>query len=386
MAEILKNIIGKKVVIGDIHIDELIFAVINDFQFKKKYDSIHFCKFDKINELINFVNSYDYFIFFKKYDCLCAELINELVKSNKIIFLDELCKIVLKIPFDRTIEDIIDNLQDTYYYIFGYNYYMDKDNNANVINYLIKILKYLKINLLCDYNLFDSIITYKYDVLTVISFNVFTSKNDLKKCETERQISHLKYINADILFLQECSGEIETKLTNYDCIKTPSHCGYTYLLIKKILKPTFINYICQDGVILSLINTIYGDYILGSLHMIPYDDYEDIDFRLEQIEMFEEWINLNNLQNKPIIIGGDTNMTNYESEEIKKRNFFQELSNPSYPNRQIMYKKAKIYAFDIKKDFNYDKFLVKNVKINNYKTINTLDSDHFLNFLSINFI
>lgn len=220
-------------------------------------------------------------------------------------------------------------------------------------------------------------------MLRIISFNVFFSNSDLKKNETYRQIAHLKYIDADILFLQECSEEIEKELFDYEFINTPSHCGNTYLLIKKSLDCEIIDYICQDGIILSWITTNYGQFVLGSLHMIPYNDKDDIMLRIEEIEMFKDWIDANNLNFIPIIIGGDTNMTDIESGAISKMNFFKELSNSSYPNRKIIYKKARNYAFNMKEDFNYDKFFVKNVNINNFQTINTYDSDHMMNYLSI---
>ena len=387
MDNLLTKILGKKVVIGDIYNDKFVFTIETNFQYKKKYSNIHILNWDEIYELIKFIDIFDYCIFFKDISSknnLVKDAIEELMKLNKIIFIDELCKQVLKPPCDYTIEAIIVNLQDTHRYIFGYDYYFEQWDEQYIIFSLLKILKYLKLNLLSDYELFDSILKTNNDEIRIISFNVFNSNPDLKKYETVRQISHLKYINPEIMFLQECSFEIESKFEEYDVIKTESHCGYTCLLIKKTLKPIVHDCICQDGIILSWVTTIYGDFVLGSLHMIPYDDEEDIMFRLEQIAMFQDWIAENNLNNIPIIIGGDTNMIYRESSHIKNQGFFTELSNPSYPNRQIIYKKANIYTRTVKEDFAYDKYFIKNIDASNFQTVNTLDSDHLMNYLSIN--
>lgn len=380
---VVEKIVGRKVVVGDIHNDKLIFVIINNFQYKKKYDTLYTSDLDKIDDLIDFIQMSDYFIFFKKMPKFCDRLTDELLKLEKIIFIDEICKKILKPPFDYTIEEIICNLEKTYNYIFGDDNnlkYCDED--ATIVE-ILKICKYLKLNILCDFKLFDSILEKKTNMLRVISFNIFFSNSDLKKNETYRQIAHLKYIDADILFLQECSEEIEKKLLDYEFINTPSHCGSTYLLIKKSLDCEIIDCICQDGIILLWITTIYGQFVLGSLHMIPYDDEDDIMFRIEEIEMFQDWIDANNLKCVPIIIGGDTNMTHVESSAILKMNFFKELSSSSYPNRKIIYKKARNYALNIKEDFNYDKFFIKNVNVKKFQTINTYDSDHLMNYLSI---
>ena len=386
MDNLLTKIVGKKVVIGDIYNDKFVFTIETNFQYKKKYSNINILNWDDIYELIKFIDIFDYCIFFKDISSknnLVKAVIEELIKLNKIIFIDKLCKQVLHPPCDYTIEAIIVNLQDTYRYIFGYDYYFEQWDEQKTIFSMGKILKYLKLNLLCDYELFDSIL-HNNNEIRIISFNVFNSNPDLKKYETIRQISHLKYINPDIMFLQECSYEIENKFEEYDVIKTESHCGNTCLLIKKTLEPIVHDCICQDGIILSWVTTIYGDFVLGSLHMIPYDDEEDIMFRLEQIAMFQDWITQNNLSNIPIIIGGDTNMIYRESSHIKNQGFFTELSNPSYPNRQIIYKKANAYAKVIKEDYKYDKYFIKNINISNFQTVNTLDSDHLMNYLSIN--
>ena len=383
MDVIFEKIIGKKVVVGDTYDKKIVFALIKNFQCKQKYDMIDSCDLDKADSLINFIQMYDYFIFFKKSESFSKMLMSELLKDNKIIFIDEICKKIIKSPCDYTIEEVVYNLENTYSYIFGNSIKLVAHNEDLLIVKILNILKYLKLNVQCNFKLFDSILEKKPNMLRFLSFNVFFSNPDLKKNETYRQVAHLKYIDADILFLQECSEDIETKLVDYEYLNTESHCGYTYLLIKKILNYKIIDYVCQDGIILSWIKTDYGEFVLGSLHMIPYDDKSDVMFRIEQMEMFQDWINLNNLSNIPIIIGGDTNMGHKESKKIKKENFFEELTNISYPNREIIYKKARNYALNVKGDYTYDKFFIKNVKVNNYQTINTYDSDHLMNYLSI---
>lgn len=50
---------------------------------------------------------------------------------------------------------------------------------------------------------------------------------------------------------------------DYEFINTPSHCGNTYLLIKKSLDCEIIDYICQDGIIFSWITTRKIDVRVG---------------------------------------------------------------------------------------------------------------------------
>jgi hypothetical protein len=245
---------------------------------------------------MKFIAEYDYFIFFQNIKHSSQNLFYNLVSLEKIIYVDEICKKVLIPPFDYTIDDILCNLDYTFSYIFGQtnNKVRDKDADGCIIQ-ILKILKYLKLNIVCNFKIFNSILEKKNNMLRVVSFNVFSSIQDLKKNETLRQISHLKYIDADILFLQECSEEIQTKLLDYDYLYTPSHCGHTYLLIKKKLNPIINEYVCQDGIIISWISTIIGDFILGSLHMIPYEDKEEITFRIEQMDFIQTWIIANKL-------------------------------------------------------------------------------------------
>jgi len=387
MSDILSKLIGKNIIIGDMYNGKFISSLITNFQYRKKYPNINISNLENISQLLNSTD-FEYLVIFNdvsKHNNLInvKNIMGNLIDPNKIIFIDGLCKLVLRPPFDCTIEKIVDNLEDTYSYIFGYDYYAEKWDESKIILSLLKILKYLKLNLLTDFELFKPILKNNNDSIRIISFNVFNSNPDLKKYETIRQIAHLKYINPDIMFLQECSSEIEKSFDEYDFINTPSHCGNTYLLIKKVWETKINDCICQDGIILSWVSTIYGDFVLGSLHMVPYDDEEDILFRLEQIEMFQDWITDNNLTNIPVIIGGDTNMTTRESSYIKNCGVFTEWSNPSYPNREIIYKKAKQYSNTFSQTYNYDKYFLLNVNVNNFATINTFDSDHLMNYLSI---
>jgi len=381
---IFEKVINKRVVVADVYNDKLVFIVIEKFSYSKKYDMIASCDLNKIDSLIKFIQMYDYFIFFQKYDFFSDLLTEVQFGFEKIILVDEICRQILKAPFDRTIEDVTCDLENTYNYIFSdVNNIKNDEKDVSVIQ-ILKIFKYLKLNALCDFKLFESILEEKDNILRVISFNVFFSAPDLKKNETFRQVAHLKHINADILFLQECSEIIHTELIDYEYINTASHCGFTYLLIKKSLNPKIIDYVCQDGIILSWIDSDYGQFVLGSLHMIPYDDEEDIMYRIGQIDFFQDWITVNGLDKLPVVIGGDTNMTKKESIEIKRSNFFEEVTDYSYPNREIIYKKAREYAKKIKKNFKYDKYFIKNISVNKFQTINTYDSDHFMNYLSIN--
>jgi hypothetical protein len=188
MEDILEKIVSKRIVVAHIIENKLFFCTIENYQYKKKYDNFNSCELCEILPLMKFIAEYDYFIFFQNIKHSSQNLFYNLVSLEKIIYVDEICKKVLIPPFDYTIDDILCNLDYTFSYIFGQtnNKVRDKDADGCIIQ-ILKILKYLKLNIVCNFKIFNSILEKKNNMLRVVSFNVFSSIQDLKKNETFRQ-------------------------------------------------------------------------------------------------------------------------------------------------------------------------------------------------------
>ncbi len=96
-----------------------------------------------------------------------------------------------------------------------------------------------------------------------------------------------------------------------------------------------------------------------------------------------------NLLHLPIIIGGDTNMTDDEDDVVKEYGLidvYLETNNKyylTYPNRPfVTNSNDKRITFVSPTDFRYDRFFIKNCKGTEFKTISNNNSDH----LAINVI
>ena len=81
-----------------------------------------------------------------------------------------------------------------------------------------------------------------------------------------------------------------------------------------------------------------------------------------------------NLLHLPIILGGDTNMTEDENYIIELYDLIDCTDDYySYPNRNCLDPRIN---FIPKNNFRYDRFLIKNCEANDLKTIPNNSSDH----------
>jgi len=202
--------------------------------------------------------------------------------------------------------------------------------------------------------------------MKVLAYNLFYG-------EKKEQIDYINDNNFDIIFLSEASDNVIKNFDNYvgDYIK--SHCGFTYLGIHKKHNIDILMIIKLTGCIVFHVKINDKELILGSLHLFPYK--ENKKHRQEQINRIYEDLEDNNLLHLPIILGGDTNMTNEENYiDSYDFNIFSDIT---YPNRVVINK-------NIKNDFKYDKFLIKNCSASDFKTIPNNCSDHLA--ININII
>jgi hypothetical protein len=224
-------------------------------------------------------------------------------------------------------------------------------------------------------------------LLNILAYNLFMG-------EDEEQIKYIKENDFDILFLSETSNDIDKKLDNYISDKVESHCGYTYLGINKKIKIEILNIFKSAGIVIIHLKMNcnemktnemkINELIICSIHLTPYKKNAKI--RNIQIFKIHEILEDLNLLHLPIIIGGDTNMTDEEDDVIKEYNFIDAYNDNdylTYPNREFMTNsKDSRITFVPKNDFRYDRFFIKNCECKEFKTIPNQHSDH----LAINII
>ena len=219
--------------------------------------------------------------------------------------------------------------------------------------------------------------------LNILAYNLFMG-------EDQEQINYIKENDFDIVLLSETSNDIDKKLDNYIGDKVESHCGYTYLGINKKLNIKVLTILKSQGIIIMHLKINYEELVICSIHLTPYKKNANI--RNIQIFKINEMLEDLNLLHLPIIIGGDTNMTNDEDNVIDEYGlidvFNQKDYNPNeyyltYPNREFMTKsKDPRIKFVPKNNFRYDRFFIKNCIASEFKTIPNNNSDH----LAINVI
>lgn len=203
----------------------------------------------------------------------------------------------------------------------------------------------------------------------ILGYNLFCG-------ESPEQIDFIEKMNNDILFLSETSKNSLNNFKDYKgyCIK--SHCGYTYLGINKKFKIEELKLINSIGIILLYTKIDNTEVILGSIHLAP--GKENANVRDEQLKNIITEIKKINLNNIPVILGGDTNMKdNININEfdlndvylIKKESKYE----LTYPNRTFKDERLK---FIPKYDYRYDRFFIKNCKCLCFETIGNNDSDH----------
>jgi hypothetical protein len=198
--------------------------------------------------------------------------------------------------------------------------------------------------------------------MNILAYNLFLGEKD-------EQIKFINNNNFDIIFLSEASNNVIESFSNYNGDLIDSHCGYTYLGIHKKHNIDILMIIKLYGCIVFHVKINNQELILGSLHLVPYK--ENKGKRMEQINRIYEDLEDNKLLHLPIILGGDTNMT--DNETYIESYDFNIYSDISYPNRKC--KDSRI-TFVPKNNFKYDKFLIKNCQANDFKTIPNNSSDH----------
>jgi hypothetical protein len=210
--------------------------------------------------------------------------------------------------------------------------------------------------------------------MKILAYNLFLG-------EKEEQIKYINDNDFDIIFLSEASENVIKNFNNYTGDIIDSHCGYTYLGIHKKHNIDILMIIKLIGCVIFHVKINDKEIILGSLHLFPYK--ENKNKRKEQINRIYEDLEDNNLLHLPIILGGDTNMTNddtyidsYDFIDINNDNY-----NYTYPNRKC---KDPRITFIPKNNFKYDKFLIKNCEANDFNIIPNYSSDHLA--ISINIL
>ncbi len=202
--------------------------------------------------------------------------------------------------------------------------------------------------------------------MKILAYNLFYG-------EKKEQIQFINNNNFDIIFLSETSDSVIDNFDNYTGDYIKSHCGFTYLGIHKKHNIDILMIIKLAGCVVFHVKINDKEYILGSLHLFPYK--ENKNKRHEQINRIYEDLQDNNLLHLPIILGGDTNMT--ENDNYIDSYDFIEFSDITFPNRVVITK-------NIHNDFKYDRFFIKNCSANDFKTIPNNCSDHLA--ISINIL
>lgn len=211
--------------------------------------------------------------------------------------------------------------------------------------------------------------------LNILAYNLFFGEDD-------EQITFIKDNDYDIVLLSEASKDIDTKLDNYIGDKEQSHCGYTYLGINKKLKIEILTILKSAGIVIMHVKLYSHEMVICSVHLTPYKKNANI--RNIQLFRLNEILDDMKLSHLPIIIGGDTNMTNDENDSINEYGLIDYTdNNATYPNRPFVNNKNdKRITFISPTDFRYDRFFIKNCKGEDFKIIPNNNSDH----LAINMI
>jgi len=220
--------------------------------------------------------------------------------------------------------------------------------------------------------------TYQQEI-KVISWNL-----DYKNKNTDLKINEIIEKNADILMLQECTSNIKKKLVdyiNYDTSKGFN--GTINLFIHERINPIVNNIFKDDGLLIYHLNTKYGEIIVASIHLSPFNKINDKILRTISIYKVIEFLKKEKLINLPIIIGGYTNMQDDEhignlSEDILEDlydNYGDENNYYTYPNRNNqLYQEKRL-----------DRFFYSRINIKNFYTWPSLYSKHYMLETNITF-
>lgn len=211
----------------------------------------------------------------------------------------------------------------------------------------------------------------------VISWNL-----DIKNRITKQKINDIMEKNADIIMLQECTPKLSKKFpdyVSYSCVK--SHKGLIKLLINRRLESELLNLFKDNGILIYHLDTIYGEIIVASIHLPPFNKINDKLLRIITIYKIVNFIKRENLINLPIIIGGDTNMQDDEhignlSEHILQDlydNFGNENNYHTCPSKNFQLNKRLSLN-----NIRFDRFFYSNLTVKNFKTWASDKSNHYM--------
>lgn len=220
--------------------------------------------------------------------------------------------------------------------------------------------------------------TYQQE-LKVISWNL-----DYKNKNTDLKIKEIIEKNADILMLQECTSNIKKKLVdyiNYDTSK--GYNGTINLFIHERIDPIVNNIFKDNGLLIYHLNTKYGEIIVASIHLPPFNKINDKILRTISIYKVIDFLKKEKLINLPIIIGGYTNMQDDEhignlSEDILEDlydNYGDENNYYTCPNRN-----NQQYL-----EHRFDRFFYSRINIKNFYTWPSIYSKHYMLETNITF-
>jgi len=208
--------------------------------------------------------------------------------------------------------------------------------------------------------------------IKVISWNL-----DKKNKNVKEKIKEIMERNADIIMLQECLYDIKNIFNDYVSYDTAiSHDGAIKLLIHNRLNPELINVFKDNGILIYHVNTMFGNIIVASIHLPPFNKINDKILRTIMIYKITNFLKKENLTKLPIIIGGDTNMQDDEHIGNLSEDILVDLyDNFGHYNNYHMWPTR---SNKLNKLHRFDKFFYSNLTVKNFKTWISKNSQHAL--------
>lgn len=218
--------------------------------------------------------------------------------------------------------------------------------------------------------------TYRQEI-KVISWNL-----DIENKNNKPKINELIEKNPDIIMLQECSPKIKSQFADYvsyDNVK--GYKGRINLFIHKRLCPEIKNIFKDEGLLIYHLNTKYGQIIVASIQLPPFNKINDKILRTISIYKVINFLKNENLTMLPIIIGGDTNMQ--DDEHIG--NLSEDILEDLYDNYGDENNYHILPINNLKKKYRFDRFFYSNVLIKNFNTWISKNSEHLMIETNISF-
>jgi endonuclease/exonuclease/phosphatase family metal-dependent hydrolase len=206
----------------------------------------------------------------------------------------------------------------------------------------------------------------------VISWNM-----DKKNKNIGQKINQILERNADIIMLQECisgTGDIFSDYVSYDT--ATGHHGIIKLLIHNRLNPELINVFKDNGILIYHLNTFFGNIIVASIHLPPFNQINDKILRTITIYKIINFLKKENLTKLPIIIGGDTNMQEDEHIGNLSEDILEDLYDNFGDDNNYHVWPAKKTILNKKQKLRSDRFFYSNLSVKNFNTWITENSDH----------